>query len=197
MDVDSGQKETLEEKIARVTAEQVHIVEYDPEWPKMFRAEKEHLRELFSEKIIGRIEHMGSTAIPGMPAKPIIDMLVEVFSFEDAKREIVPILEGKGYDYFWRPSFGNDRAPFYVWFIKWNQDRCRTHHIHMVEPDFMHWQRLDFRDYLIKKPAVAEEYAELKRELAEKYKDDRISYTQAKTDFILRINEEAKRYFHK
>lgn len=197
MDPDNGQKETLEQKVARVTAEQVHIVEYDPEWPKMFRAEKERLRKWLPKKLIGRIEHIGSTAIPGMPAKPIIDMLVEVFSLADAKRQIVPILEAKGYDYFWRPSFGNDRGPFYVWFIKWDEDRCRTHHIHMVEPDFGHWQRLLFRDYLIKKPALAEEYAQLKRELAERYKDDRISYTEAKTDWILAVNEQAKAYYHK
>jgi GrpB-like predicted nucleotidyltransferase (UPF0157 family) len=178
--------ETLEERIRRVSQEDIVVVPYDPKWPDLFRQEKEHLLSCLPEKLIGRIEHFGSTAVPGLAAKPIIDMLVEVMSLEDTKQNIVPILESQGYDYFWRPTWGDDTPPWYAWFIKRDGKGTRTHHLHMVERHFEHWDRLLFRDYLIEHQQSALEYQAIKLRLAASHPNDRVAYTQAKTDFILK-----------
>ncbi len=184
--------ETLEEKVARVVKEEVAVVEYDPRWPEMFRDERLHLLSCLPTHLVKRIEHFGSTAVPGLPAKPIVDILVEVTSLEETKKQIAPILEAQGYDYFWRPSFGDNTPPFYAWFIKRDKDGNRTHHIHMIEAHFQHWERLLFRDYLIKHPDVAREYGNLKKKLSNTHHSDRIAYTQAKGHFIKRVTETAK-----
>ena len=185
--------EPLDERIHRIVQEDVVIVPYDPEWPALFLEEKEHLLTCLPRELIGRIEHFGSTAVPGLAAKPIIDMLVEVTSLDEARRRIVPILESQGYDYFWRPMWDDDTLPFYAWFIKRDSKRKRTHHIHMVESHFEHWERLLFRDYLTAHPNVAREYQRLKMRLAAEYPNDRVAYTKGKTDFIMRVMETAKR----
>ena len=189
--------ETLEEKVARVVKEQVAVVPYDPCWPRMFEEERHHLRSCLPSNLIGRIEHFGSTAVSGLPAKPIVDMLVEVTSLEETRKRIAPILEKQGYDYFWRPSWGDDTPPFYAWFIKRDRSGNRTHHIHMVESDFDHWERLLFRDYLIEFPEVARNYAELKMELAQAHHDDRVAYTDKKGAFIRDVTRRAKEYYRK
>jgi len=187
--------ETLEEKVARVVKEEVDVTAYDPVWPLLFQEEKEHLSACLPPEMVRRIEHFGSTAVPGLPAKPIIDILVEVTDLDETRQRIAPILEKQGYDYFWRPSFGDDVPPYYAWFIKRGKDGRRTHHIHMVEAHFEHWDRLLFRDYLIECPEAAEEYAKLKLALAQKHHNDRVAYTKAKTDFIVRITEIAREYY--
>ena len=187
--------ETLEEKVARVVKEKVTVVAYDPAWPKLFEQERCHLLACLPAELINRIEHFGSTAVPGLPAKPIVDILVEVTSLHDTKQVMAPVLEAQGYDYFWRPSFGDDTPPFYAWFIK--RDACgnRTHHIHMIEADFEQWDRLLFRDYLIEHPRVAREYGHLKKNFSGAYHNDRVAYTLAKSDFIKGVTEKAKRYY--
>ncbi len=184
--------ETLEDRVRRAVQEDIAIEPYSPEWPRLFLEEKEHLLTCLPRELIGRIEHFGSTAVPGLAAKPIIDMLVEVASLEETRRRIVPILESQGYDYFWRPTWGDDTPPFYAWFIR--RDSCgkRTHHIHMVEGHFEHWDRLLFRDYLIQHPDVAEDYQRLKIRLAGMHPNDRLAYTKGKTDFILRVMAQAR-----
>lgn len=179
----------------RVVQEPVKVVPYDPQWREIFEREKGHLRRVLPEELIGRIEHFGSTAVPGLVSKPIVDMLVEVWDLEEI-REIAPdILPLPRYDYFWRPTWGDDGPPFYAWFIKRNAAGERTHHIHMIEPDFEHWDRLLFRDYLVDHPEIARKYGELKERLAARHTDDRIAYTEAKGEFITRITEEAKRFY--
>lgn len=176
--------ETLEEKIERVLRDTISLADYDPAWPSLFDEEKTHLFSCLPSGVVTRIEHYGSTSIPGMPAKPIIDMLVEVVSLEAARREIVPILEGQGYDFFWRPVRDGDTESHYAWFIKRDGNGVRTHHIHMVEAHFHLWEGLVFRDYLRAHPAQAQAYLRLKRSLAKKHADDRIAYTAGKTEFI-------------
>lgn len=184
--------ETLPQRIERITREHVSIVSYDPRWPALFEEEKKNLLSCLPRELIGRVEHFGSTAIPGMAAKPIVDILVEVTSLEDTKAKIVPILEARGYEYFWRPSHGDNIPPFYAWFIKRNPSGIRTHHIHMVEKDFEQWDRLLFRDYLIEHADVAAEYQSLKLDLATMYPNDRVAYTDGKTEFVIRITQLAK-----
>ena len=187
--------ETLEDRIRRVLQEEIAVVPYDPAWPRMFEEEKKHLLDCFPQKLIRRVEHFGSTAIPGLAAKPIVDVLVEVGSLEEAKARIAPALEAQGYDYFWRATHGEDGPPFYAWFIKRNSAGVRTHHIHMVESDFEHWDRLFFRDYLIADPETAKEYETLKHTLARDYPNDRVAYTNGKSEFVVRITQVAKEYY--
>jgi GrpB-like predicted nucleotidyltransferase (UPF0157 family) len=189
--------ETLEEKIQRVVREDISVVPYDPRWPGLFEEEKRHLLRCLPKGMIGRIEHFGSTAVPGLAAKPIVDMLVEVSSLEETRKNIAPVLEAQGYDYFWRPTWGDDIAPFYAWFIKRDAQGNRTHHLHMIEIDFEHWNRLLFRDYLIEHPDVAQEYGTLKMKLSERHGKDRVAYTKAKTEFVARVTEKAERYYKK
>jgi GrpB-like predicted nucleotidyltransferase (UPF0157 family) len=150
---------SLEERIRRAVQEEIAIIRYDSRWPESFRQERDHLRSCLPDELVRRIEHFGSTAVPGLAAKPIVDMLVEVTNLEATKVRIAPILESQGYDYFWRPTAGDDTPPFYAWFVKRDANGIRTHHIHMVESSFHeHWERLRFRDYLITNPDVAREY---------------------------------------
>jgi len=192
-----GKMETLEQKVARVLKEEVAVVPYDSRWLEMFEEERQHLRSCLPLELIGRVEHFGSTAVPGLPAKPIVDVLVEVTSLEETKKRIVPILEAQGYEYFWRPSWGDDTHPFYAWFIKRNCHGNRTFHIHMVENGFEHWDRLLFRNYLKEFPDVAREYAYLKEELSKAHHDDRVSYTDKKGAFITQITQRAREYYGK
>ena len=193
-----NEMESLNEKIQRVVQEEVSIVPYDARWPELFEEEKKHLLRCLPPGLIKRVEHFGSTAVPALTAKPIVDMLVEVTSLEETRERVAPILETQGYDYFWRPSHDDDKPPFYAWFIKRDQNGNRTHHIHMIERSFgHHWDRLLFRDYLIDHADVAKEYGELKMRLSADHAGDRVAYTKAKTAFILKVTEEAKAYYEK
>lgn len=185
--------ETLEQKIQRVLKDKIELVPYDPQWPARFEEEKAHLLSCLPKDIITRIEHYGSTSIPGLIAKPVVDMLVEVPDLHQVKEVVPPILEPQGYDYFWRPTRGDDGPPFYAWFIKRDGAGARTHHIHMVEPHFEHWDGLIFRDSLRSHPEMASEYAALKTRLAEQHSCDRVAYTLAKTEFVRKVLDLAHR----
>ena len=187
--------ESIEQRIQRVVTEEVAIAPYNPDWPQLFLREKEHLLACLPNGLIRRIEHFGSTAVPGLSAKPVVDILVEVTDLQAARTQIAPVLESQGYDYFWRPTHGDDRPPFYAWFIKRDQQtQSRTYHIHMVERDFVeHWDRLLFVDYLIAHPSVAREYESLKFRLASEHPKDRVAYTQNKTEFIGQVMEKVNR----
>ena len=137
--------ESLEDKVRRVTAEVVDIVDYDPAWPACFEQEKRNLLAFSPEGSIIRIEHIGSTAVPGLAAKPIIDMLVGVSDLAFVREGIAPLLEAQGYDCFWLPTRGDDGPPFYPWFIKRNAAGVRTHHIHVVEMGFAEQRYLCWR----------------------------------------------------
>ena len=117
-------------------AEDVDVVPYDPRWPELFEEERAHLLSCLPLGIMRRIEHFGSTAVPGLCAKPVVDILVEVVSLEETRQKIPPILEAQGYDYFWRPLGNENVPPYYAWFIKRGLHGERTHHIHMVEAHF-------------------------------------------------------------
>ncbi len=187
----------LRKRIDELVKEEISIVPYELVWPKMFEDEADFLRERLPHGLIRKIEHFGSTAIPGLSAKPVIDILVGVTSLEETKKRIVPVLEAEGYEYFYRPSFGNYGPPYYAWFIKRDSKGKRTHHIHMVEAGSELWDRLYFRDYLKEFPEVAERYNDLKRELSKKYPNNRVKYTEEKSGFIRSVTEKAKKYYKK
>ncbi len=106
-------------------------------------------------------------------------------------------MESQGYEYFWRPTWGDDVPPFYAWFIKRDAQGKRIYHIHMVEFDFEHWNRLLFRDYLIEHPEIVREYQDLKFQLVKEYENNRIEYTDKKNDFIGKVTELAESYYKK
>ena len=182
----------LQKRIEKAVSEKIDLVYYDPGWISRFADEKKFLLSKFPD-VIKRVEHFGSTAVPNLASKPIVDMLIEVTSHKDVKEKNIPVLTTLGYDYFFRPEF--DKPPMYDWFIKRDKKGIRPHHLHMVKKNSKLWERLLFRDYLRKHPAPAEEYGNLKTELSKKFPNDREAYTTAKTDFISSTTKKAKKSF--
>jgi GrpB-like predicted nucleotidyltransferase (UPF0157 family) len=161
----------------------VRLVAYDPEWKRLFELERNSLQAVLGLTILD-IKHMGSTSIPGMPAKPIIDIAIAVADFEGA-RVCIPLMEGLEYEY--KGEFG---IPTRHYFVKGDP---RTFHVHMSEITSLEWQNtLLFRDYLCQHADLAAEYAELKTELALKYSQDRTAYLEGKTEFVHRVLQIAR-----
>jgi GrpB-like predicted nucleotidyltransferase (UPF0157 family)/GNAT superfamily N-acetyltransferase len=155
----------------------VRIEPYDTAWPLRFDQERSILLDTLASWLAGPIEHIGSTAVPGLSAKPVIDIMAAVESL-DASRPAIAALAGIGYVYF--PY----RADVMHWFCK-PSTAMRTHHLHLIPLDSSLWrQRITFRDYLRNNPAKAAEYAELKHRLAHEHEFDREAYTDAKEPFI-------------
>ena len=164
---------------------QVHIVPYDPGWPIRFEAERQVLLSSIGPWLVGgAVEHIGSTAVPGLDAKPVIDIMAGVESL-DAARPALPVLERHQYCY------APYRTEVMHWFCKPSPAQ-RTHHLHLVPIGSPLWiERLVFRDYLRAHPDVADEYAALKRRLGETHRFDREAYTNAKTPFVQRVLRDA------
>jgi GrpB-like predicted nucleotidyltransferase (UPF0157 family) len=162
----------------------VHIVPYDPRWPSLFEEERTLLLEAIGRWLTGPIEHIGSTSIPDLAAKPIVDIMAGIGSL-DASRPALARLETFGYCYFpYRPDAMH-------WFCK-PSPGFRTHHLHLVPVQSRLWiERLAFRDYLRDHADAALEYADLKWRLAEQHRFDREAYTDAKEPFVQRILREA------
>jgi GrpB-like predicted nucleotidyltransferase (UPF0157 family) len=166
----------------------VRIVDYDPHWSILYEEEKRHILEVVGD-IIARIEHIGSTTVPNLGAKPIIDILVAVDKLEDAERCIEPLQRIR---YESQPE-QEVETPERRFFRKGNPPKEQHYHLHMVELTSDFWKRhLLFRDYLRTHPKTAQEYYELKKRLAGKYGSDREGYTEAKTSFIEAVLAEAK-----
>lgn len=168
--------------------DEIFITEYDPRWAELFAAEATRLRQTLGDGLLTRIEHFGSASVPGLAAKPIIDMLIGVESVAEARRIAVPKLEVIAYAFWY-----DDPDPTRLFFVKGlSPNGPRSHHIHMVAPDSPFWERLLFRDYLRDFPEEAARYAALKRALSVQYADDREAYTDAKGEYIRAVMEKAK-----
>jgi len=163
----------------------IALSDYDPAWPDLFERERLLLAEQLAAWLTGPIEHIGSTAVPGLCAKPVVDIMAGVPTLEGS-RPAIPAAAPLGYIYF--PY----RAEVMHWFCK-PSPAVRTHHLHLVPIGSKLWEdRLLFRDRLRGDPAAAAEYAALKAALAERYRTDREAYTEAKTPFIARILAKAR-----
>ncbi|WP_272699013.1 GrpB family protein [Desulfovibrio sp. Fe33] len=184
--------ETLEQKVARVLRDHIELVPPDPAWPRQFEEEKARLLACLPPGLVVRVEHFGSTSIPGIWAKPVVDMLVEVADLDRAREEAIPTLEGLGYDGFWRPQSGGATPPHYPWFIRRGPGGERTHHIHMTVADSTLWEGLVFRDYLRAHPDAAADYERLKRDLLARHPGDRVAYTRGKSEFLRGIADRAE-----
>jgi GrpB-like predicted nucleotidyltransferase (UPF0157 family) len=154
----------------------VEIVDYDPSWPLSFEAERARIAPL-----LGGVElhHIGSTAVPGLAAKPIIDIMILVGSYEEA---IATLVTEAGFHY---PEAFNALLAKRR-FLLYPRPSLRTHHLHLVDDPVELQPYLRFRDRLRTEPPLAHEYVALKRSLARRFSDNREAYTAAKTDFITR-----------
>ena len=165
----------------------VIIVEYNPQWPALYEEEKARILGLIGHKVVA-LEHVGSTAVPGLGAKPIIDIMVAIHRLTNAEECILP-LQSTGYEYV--PEY-EDTLPERRYFRK-GPPGARTYHVHMVELTSDFWERhLLFRDFLRTHPEVAGQYYQLKKELAAKYSSDHEGYTEAKKTFIESIITRAR-----
>ena len=162
----------------------IALVPYDGQWPAAFEAEASHLRTVLGPMSL-RIDHHGSTAVPGLAAKPIIDIQVSVVSLQPLTAFGRP-LEAAGYVHV--PSPDDGFCPFFHRPRQWPH----THHVHVVESGSAEERRtLACRDYLRDHPETAREYEQLKRVLAGRHQgidaEGREAYAQAKTEFVERI----------
>ena len=164
------------------------IVEHDPVWKKLFFLEKQVVEKAIGFNNTIRIEHIGSTAIPGLCAKPTIDILIEIKDDTNTD-QIIEKLKRIRYHFIPKP----ENPPPHLMFVKGYSNKGyfgQTFHIHVrYKGD---WDELIFRDYLIRNPVVAKEYAALKRRLSVDYRNDREKYTNNKTDFIKDIIKRAR-----
>jgi GrpB-like predicted nucleotidyltransferase (UPF0157 family) len=168
----------------------VNLESYNAEWPLMAKTEIEKIKSVFPKRTIVDIQHVGSTAIVGLSAKPILDIQIAVSSLDSMKFIAVPILQKLGYEYW--ASNPDPRSMFFVKGMPPYGEK-RTHHVHLFEQNSEHWQnKLIFRDYLRSHPDVAKEYEQLKIKLAQEYPHDREQYTHAKLDFVNQVLEHAK-----
>lgn len=156
---------------------EVEIVEYDPAWPDAFKAERERLAPLLPAGV--QLHHFGSTAVPGLAAKPVIDMIALV---DDLHTPITSLVQHGDYQY---PQAFNATLS-HRRFLCYPTAALRTHHLHLVDEPGKLERRLRFRDGLRADPVLADEYAALKRSLASRYRDDREAYTEAKSEFVKR-----------
>jgi GrpB-like predicted nucleotidyltransferase (UPF0157 family) len=157
----------------------IRIEAYDPRWPSMFEEDKGKILEAVGEYVTG-VEHIGSTSVPGLAAKPIIDVMVAIKSLSDAPACVAP-LAAIGYEYVPEHEAVMPERRFF----RRGPRGAGTHHLHMVErsSEFREVHLL-FRDYLRAHAEAAAEYEKLKRQLAAAHGSDRGAYTDAKTDFI-------------
>ena len=153
---------------------------YDLSWPARFEAERSALAEAIGEWIAGGIHHVGSTAVPGLEAKPIIDILAGVRDLDESRACFEPLAR---LGYVYAPYLAGEMH----WFCKPHPSR-RTHHLHLVPVDSKRYEdELAFRDRLRDDPRIAREYLDLKRTVASRFANDREAYTNAKSGFIGRV----------
>ncbi len=169
----------------RAPDDDVQLVAYDPTWPAKFEEMAEWLRKTVSPGIATRIEHYGSTAILGMPAKPVIDILLEIPSFAAARHGLIPIFNRPECEYWWYDDH-------MVFIIRSEFMGTRTYHLHAAPPGHRVWEGIVFRDYLRTHPDEARQYANLKHELAGRHTTDREAYTDNKENFVRGIIEKAR-----
>ena len=165
--------------------EAVSLRDYDPDWPARFESEAVLLGQAIGPWISGGVNHVGSTAVPGLVAKPVIDIMVGVADLESS-RPCIDILGGL--DYCYAPH----RADVMHWFCKPSPAR-RTHHLHLVTTGSQRFTDvLAFRDYLRAHPDAAREYGDLKRNLAAQHSHDRSAYTDGKSAMVAAITAQAQ-----
>lgn len=164
------------------------VREYEAAWPAQFECESAAIREALGPAVL-RIEHVGSTAVPGLAAKPILDLLVGVASLEKAREACIEPLEALGYTYL---RAYEEWLPDEMLFRKEAGGRW-THHVHVTEPSGPRWDEfILIRNYFRRHPEVAAAYGDLKRALAVVFDDDIAGYREAKRPFLGAVMRKAR-----
>jgi GrpB-like predicted nucleotidyltransferase (UPF0157 family) len=174
----------------------ITLVPYTGEWNLLFEKEKELIINVLDKELALTVEHIGSTSVEGLSAKPTIDILVEIPQLTaEIKTSLILKMQRIGYENMRnaekekRMTFGKGYSLTGV---------CgQTYHAHIREKSDDFQNELYFRDYLRQHADIRKEYEKLKLELAERYKFNREHYTNAKTDFILKMTEQAKNEYKK
>ncbi|MBC7933244.1 MAG: GrpB family protein [Rubrivivax sp.] len=166
----------------------VEVVPHNPQWRAAFEAEAKHVAAALGENVVA-IHHIGSTAIPNIYAKPVVDLLVEVTDITEVDGQS-SAMESLGYE-----VMGEYGIPGRRYFRKDNREGIRTHHIHAFETGSAEVERhLAFRDYMIAHPGDAQRYSELKRKLAEQHPQSIDGYMDGKDGFIKEIDRRAAQW---
>ncbi|CAO5193676.1 GrpB family protein [Frankia sp. AiPs1] len=160
----------------------VHVVDHDPAWLARFADQRDRISAVLDPWLADAVEHIGSTSVAGMPAKPVVDILAPVRSLDEA-RAAVPALAADGWLYW-----PDDPCRHYrLWFLR-PRPEARTHHLHVIEHGHPQARALlAFRDALRADQTLREDYADLKRRLAVEYRDNRNAYTNAKGNFVEQV----------
>jgi GrpB-like predicted nucleotidyltransferase (UPF0157 family) len=167
----------------------VVIVDYDPRWPGLYEEESARVREAAAESIMA-VEHVGSTAVPGLAAKPIVDIMAGVAGAAAAELCLAPLADVGYTDVTPQPP--EEKEWYYC--LGRHPAEGRGYHVHLMQYPSACWNRhILFRDYLRGRADVARAYRRLKRELAARFRDDRLGYTEAKDDFIEKTLARARR----
>ena len=160
----------------------IELAAYDPAWQGRFAEQQTRLTAILEPWLAGEVEHIGSTSVPGLRSKPIVDLLAPVRSLQ-AAYSAVTILERDGW-LFWA---ADPNRHYRLWFLRPNP-AARTHHLHIIQqgdPNIL--ALISFRDTLRRDPKARETYSSLKEALANKHRNDRDTYSNAKTEFVRSI----------
>jgi GrpB-like predicted nucleotidyltransferase (UPF0157 family) len=177
---------SIEESMERYGGGAIEVRDYDPRWPIFFEQECSRLRFVVGTAI--KIEHMGSTSVPGLAAKPIIDILVGIPDLSQARARLVRPIERLGYNYI--PEYAA-WLPGELFFRK-GMPGPWTHHLHVMEPSNARWRDfLIFRDYLRLHPEIAAAYGSLKKALAAEFGENIEGFRKAKHRFVREITKKA------
>lgn len=170
----------------------MNVEESDPRWAKMYEIEKTLMEEIFGDEIL-QIEHVGSTSVPFLAAKPIIDIAIIVKDINKID-QFNDLMKEHGYT-----AMGEYGMTGRRYFIKLKDDGVnRTHHVHIFGEDNPYTERMIiFRNYLRINPKARQKYENTKRELSKKFYHDSTSYTDGKSDCVNEIIQEAREYFAK
>jgi GrpB-like predicted nucleotidyltransferase (UPF0157 family) len=166
--------------------ERAEIRPYDPRWAERGRAERERLAELLAPWLAGGVEHAGSTSVPGLAAKPVIDLMAAVGDLDVVAEQAAERLAGDGWCYV--PA-ELDQRPWRRFFVKPDASgQRREAHLHLIAAGHPRWrEQIAFRDALRRDGRLAQRYADLKRELAGRHGHDREAYTEGKAQFIASV----------
>ena len=165
----------------------VIIVKYNPEWPELFREERKRILAKVGELGI-QVEHIGGTAVPGLGAKPIIDIMIGIDDVIDVNK-CIALLEEIDYTIMIKSIEGLSERK-----VLDKSINGMKIHLYLVEVNTENWKKnILFREYLRTHPETAQEYNNLKMELAKKYKNDQIAYTEGKAKFIKKVQSKASK----
>lgn len=166
---------------------EVVVIDYDPAWPQLFVTEADALRPAFGAALI-TLEHIGSTSVPDLPAKPVIDIQAVVRTLAEAQAAASALAE-----IGWEQGVFDLDPERRLYFKKNTAEGVRTHQLHVYQAD--HPAAADhvlFRDYLRAHPDEAKRYVDLKRRLAETHRRDRIAYSAAKDEYVAAVLAKAR-----